>query len=414
MRRLPRVSWLRLIAALSLLAATSAQAQRLTELRPVASFNNGIGCVGLRCFPGIGPVDGNTAIMTAYGTGVMVRSASGVWSVQQELWNPDTPGRPTMYDPLRSAMGAPAGLSGDVLLLTGTSRVYSYVPVIYVWKRTAGTWAHTQVLALPRTSALDEMYVGSVKLSQQTAAVCTLHSDRAQIDIFTLQSNGRFLRQAQIIPPITFGDIVDCQLALEGNTLLVHDPMANQATGRVLVYQRGPAGWVLRHRLTAADGSPGAQFGGSVAISGNTIVVSAPRRPNFDQPLHLGAAYIFQRTAAGWAQVQLLVKPEFFFDDMPQETDEAIFGYEVSISGDRLSISWANFGGLSPPAYLYERRGVWAPVAGLIGEEYLFGSVGLLSGSIAVQSVGDGHSGSSGVAYELPPLWTLPPRVENP
>ncbi|HEY5808168.1 MAG TPA: FG-GAP repeat protein [Povalibacter sp.] len=406
MRRLSRVSWLRFVAAFLLLAAASSQAQFVTPLQSIATFPGYLGCVAFRCFARV-VADGDTAIILNTGTGVMVRSAPGVWNVQQELWNPA--GRPSALTP----MSAPAGLSGDVLLLTGTSRVYNNVPVIYVWQRTGTTWAHTQVLALPRPPGFNSMSVKSVKLSQKTAAVCTLHGDtaggsRAQIDIFTLKSDGRFLRQAQIIPSITLNTDFPCQLVLEGNTLLVQDPAADQASGRVLVYESGSKGWVLRHRLTASDGTAGAQFGASAGISGNTIVVGAPQRPNFDQPLHLGAAYVFQRTATSWAQMQLLVKPEFTSDEAPPEEFNTAFGYTVSISGDRLSVSSTP----SPPAYVYERRGVWAPVAGLHEETRANGAVGQLSGSIAVQEATDGHSGAWGVAYELPPLWTLPPRVD--
>ncbi|HEY5807851.1 MAG TPA: hypothetical protein VIT67_07775, partial [Povalibacter sp.] len=133
-----------------------------------------------------------------------------------------------------------------------------------------------------------------------------------------------------------------------------------------------------------------------------------------DLPLHLGAVYVFQRTSTGWAQTQLLVRPEFEGEQDPPPDEEfpSSFGLSVSLSGDRLGTIWYGNGHM-PLGYLYERRGVWAPVAALSrdegGGEYPRRM--LLSGSIATLDNTDGHSGSGTGVYELPPLWELPPRV---
>jgi FG-GAP repeat len=416
MRRSTRPSWQRqaLVAALLLLAASITQAQRVTSIDFNAVFPSSIGCIGPRCFSGVPAVDGDTAISTSTGTGVMVRSAPGLWNVQQVLWNPDGP--PSWASP----MGDPAALKGDTVLLTGTSRKYNDRPVMYAWQRTGTTWAHTQVLALPRPVEYDTVKVRSVAMNETFAAVCGVRHDFAytrtlvQIDIFKRLPGGRFQRQAQLNPSITLGSQAEteCRLGLEGNTLVVSDPMANAESGRVLVYQRGSSGWTLRHRLTAADSTEGAGFGNAVAISGNTIAIGAPRRPNLDKPLHLGAVYVYQRTANGWAQVQILVRPEF--EEADPIDDFAEFGRDVSLSGDRLSTNWNNFDGILPIGYIFERRGVWAPVAGLNHEPGIYGGAPHLSGAIAIVTVSDGHSGSGSVVYELPPLWELPPRVEGP
>ncbi|HEY5809140.1 MAG TPA: FG-GAP repeat protein [Povalibacter sp.] len=411
MRRSPRLSWLRLAAASLLLAAGSSQAQRVTEIPAGPEFDRGIACPFPYCSATVSALDGNTAVMTGAGVGVLVRSAPDVWNLQQELWNPDAvPASPS------ASMGYPAAVSGDVLLATGTSRIYNLKPVIYVWKRSGTTWTHTQVLAPPRPAGFDKTAVASVQLDQTTAAVCTVQRDtaatraQAQIDLYVLKSNGRFVRQAQLIPPLTLQQGNRCHLALEGNTLLVGDPLADLGNGRVLVYERGSAGWILRRRLAAADSTPGALFGTSADISGNTIVAGAPGRPNFDQPRHPGAAYVFQRTATGWAQIQVLVKPVVETDPPIPEESHPIFGELVSVSGDRLVTTWNSSDFLLSQTYLYERRGVWAPVAGLVTYPELSSVRVYLSGSVAIQTMNVMIS----FPHELPPLWTLPPRVEGP
>ena len=56
---------------------------------------------------------------------------------------------------------------------------------------------------------------------------------------------------------------------------------------------RGDYVWVLRATLLADDGSEGDQFGRSVAMFGDTIVVGAPGRSTN------GNAYVFSRIEAG-------------------------------------------------------------------------------------------------------------------
>lgn len=412
MRHPARLSWLRFVAAFALLVASSAQAQRVTEIPAGPAFDGWIGCFSRFCTSAVTALDGNTAIVTAEGAGVIVRSSAGVWNLQQEMWNPDD--APPYRYPVR--MGEPAAVSGDVLLLTGSSRVYNFAPVIYAWQRSGATWTHTQVLAPPRPAGFSQSTIASVQLHQKTAAVCTVHHDTAtartqsNIDLYVLLANGRFQRQAQLVPPRT-SQGTGCSLSLEGNTLLVGDAQAEQQTGRVLVYERGSSGWTLRHQLKAADGSRGALFGVSADISGNTIVVGASQRPNFDQSKHPGAAYVFQRTATGWAQMQLLVKPEIGADPPPAEEPDSTFGRAVALSGDRLVVMWASsdaFGGVAPQAYLYERRGVWTPVAGLMTDADLTADSVLLADAVAIQSMNIRVS----FPHELPPLWTLPQRVE--
>ncbi len=414
MRRSRGPSWLQLIAALSLLAAGSSQAQRLTEIQSGPGFDSWIGCLRPYCSAVVSAVHGNTAVMTAEGSGVLVRNAAGAWDLQQQLWNPDNPS--SIYPVY---MGAPAAVYGDVLLLSGTSRVYNLTPVIYVWQRSGTTWTHTQVLGLPRAAGFDRTVIGAVQFHRDTAAVCTIQSDtagtraQAQIDVFALRS-GRFQRQARFVTPLTVHPLARrCALALEGSTLVLGDASAEQEAGRVLVYARGSAGWTLQRRLTAADSSPGTHFGASVDIAGNVIVVGAPQRPNFDQALHPGAVYVFQRTATNWAQVQLLVKPEATPGEPPAEETTSYFGGQVALTAERLVASWVPEEFTTPQvphAYLYERRGVWAPVAQLTTYPDLASYELLLSDAFAIQTTNVRVS----FPYELPPLWTLPPRADEP
>jgi hypothetical protein len=90
---------------------------------------------------------------------------------------------------------------------------------------------------------------------------------------------------------------------------------------------------VEQAELTASDGvggSPGDQFGYSVAVSGNTVVVGAPFR-KVGTYAQAGAVYVFQMPAAGWAsatQTAELTDPALL--------DHVELGYSVAISGNTI------------------------------------------------------------------------------
>jgi hypothetical protein len=95
-------------------------------------------------------------------------------------------------------------------------------------------------------------------------------------------------------------------VAISGATVVVGSsgggPNGNQ--GAAYVFVRNGTSWYQQAILTASDGADGAGFGASVAIDGNTAVVGAPGAlgPNGNQ----GAAYVFARNGTTWTQQQKL------------------------------------------------------------------------------------------------------------
>src|SRR4029077_13744406 len=72
----------------------------------------------------------------------------------------------------------------------------------------------------------------------------------------------------------------------------------------VYVYVKPATGWGNMTQVAVLSPSDGAfcdQFGASVSISGNTIVVGAPQNYDVCAPNGAGAAYVFVEPAAGWS-----------------------------------------------------------------------------------------------------------------
>jgi hypothetical protein len=123
-------------------------------------------------------------------------------------------------------------------------------------------------------------------------------------------------------------------VALSGDTAVIGSTTAAVATsphhthplpGSAHVFERAGDTWIERAKLTASDGAYGDDFGFSVAISDDTVLVGAPRidvGSNTDQ----GSAYVFERAGGTWAQQTMLTAPDGAADDN--------FGVHVALSGD--------------------------------------------------------------------------------
>lgn len=206
-------------------------------------------------------------------------------------------------------------------------------------------------------------------------------------------------------------------VAISGDTLVVgaagDDLTANDMTNRGAAYifrrnQGGtPDSWALLKKLAQPAPAVGDDFGYSVAINGDTIVVGA-RRDNTAAPLTIltdvGSAYVYQRNQGGldnWGLVQTLNGPGFAAGD--------IFGYAVVIDGDIVAVGaprrddgTSNQGRV----YIYARNqgGVnfWGLVTptGITGSDSAavdgFGSVLALAGDTLVVGV----PGDNGVAID--------------
>ena len=123
-------------------------------------------------------------------------------------------------------------------------------------------------------------------------------------------------------------------------------------SGAAYVYLRDPQTglWEQETKLVMATAAAGDNFGSSVAIDGDVIVVGAPLDDiNVGSNLH-GSAHIFTRSPGGWdAGVELL----------PQDTDTAYQNYGVSVDIDNdtivVGVAYDNDKGTaSGSAYVFE------------------------------------------------------------
>lgn len=131
-------------------------------------------------------------------------------------------------------------------------------------------------------------------------------------------------------PTITANAHARGRVALSGDTLAVGSPGDNIGgladVGSVRIYQRSGAIWSLQQRIDRpAAPSVTGNFGASVAIEGDRLVVGAPGRTAYGR----GAVYHYVRTGSSWSLASSI--------SPPAELGRS-FGQAVALAGDRLVV----------------------------------------------------------------------------
>lgn len=124
-------------------------------------------------------------------------------------------------------------------------------------------------------------------------------------------------------------DNFGCSVSISGDYVVVgadsDDAGANANQGSAYVFLRSGSSWTQQAKITAANGAAGDNFGCSVGISGSYIAVGASG-DDIGANANEGSAYFFVRSGVNWTQQDYVVAPTGAADDG--------FGRTISISGD--------------------------------------------------------------------------------
>ncbi len=119
------------------------------------------------------------------------------------------------------------------------------------------------------------------------------------------------------------GDSFGQAIAVDGNTAVIGAPQANNSQGAVTIFTRQGSQWRETARLTASDGAANDNFGRSVAVSGQTILVGASGHSAAGW--QAGAVYVFEFSNGRWQETAKL---------LPASAQDIRFGWSVALAGD--------------------------------------------------------------------------------
>jgi 6-phosphogluconolactonase (cycloisomerase 2 family) len=188
-------------------------------------------------------------------------------------------------------------------------------------------------------------------------------------------------------------------VAIDGETLVVgahFDDDAGASSGSAYVFVRVGSSWTQQAKLAASDAAAGDQFGKSVAISGDTVVVGAHIDAH-GGAAEAGSAYVFVRVGTSWTQqAKLTATDAAAFDQLGQSV--AIEGDSV-VAGARFDEDGGTKGG---SVYAFVRSGSsWTQQTKLTASDDMFGKSVAISGDTVVAGArfDDDGGSNSGSAY---------------
>jgi uncharacterized protein (TIGR03437 family) len=353
-------------------------------------------------------VDGDTAVVGSPGNGVVyvfVRGVAG-WAYSASLYAKDR----AMGD----GFGASVAISGDTVVIGAPHKDLPNSPnhgSIYCFVRSGGNWTQ-QGQAFGGAS--DDYLGWSVAIAGGLIAVGAPYDDvnenmdQGSIYLYTrsgatLREEGT-LRASDSAPLGRFG----WSVALSGERMLVGAPGPSdgaRSNGAAYVFERSSAQsppWAQRAKLIADDGQAGDNLGDTVALSGNTALVSASGKILNDPPRRQ-AAYVFVGPGAsggGWSQQARLILGE---GSVNYSLSVAISGDTAVVGTSRESVDGRADQGT---ARVFTRNGaVWTPRQQLLagdGEaDDRFGSAVAISGDSIMVGATYGGDVDQGAVYVL-------------
>ena len=174
-------------------------------------------------------------------------------------------------------------------------------------------------------------------------------------------------------------------------------------SGSAYVFTKVSGVWSQKAKLIASDGAADDQFGISVAVNGDTVVVGA--RQDDDNGNQSGSAYVFTKPSSGWSNSNETAK---LTASDGAANDE--FGISVAVEGDTAVIGARQDDTSNGSAYVFTTvSGVWSQKAKLTASDGAaddeFGISVAVDGDTVVvgaykHNVGEGTGGANaGAAY---------------
>lgn len=154
------------------------------------------------------------------------------------------------------------------------------------------------------------------------------------------------------------GDYLGRSVAISGDTVVSGAPEDDDngdRSGSVYLFEMPGTGWpesmTETSKLTASDGAEWDRLGGSVSISGETVVAGAEN--DADSGFGTGSAYLFEQPGSGWPGSMTETANLTASDGAAEDW----FGHAVAVSGDTV-VAGAFYdddkGGNSGSVYVFE------------------------------------------------------------
>jgi FG-GAP repeat len=229
-----------------------------------------------------------------------------------------------------------------------------YPGAVFVFQQNGSMWTETQMLqANPPVGG--GRFGARYAVDGTTLIISGNNASSQQIAYLFTNQGGHWVQTGTLQP--TEGGNFGTHVSISGNVAVVGASAglngASAATGVAYVFTRSGGVWNETTRLTGVTSVAGDQFGTSVSVSGDTIVVGAPHESVSGSTK--GVAHVYKYSSGSWNEVTQL----FAADGMSGNT----FGKDVRVCGQRIFVGSSNLsqGSNSSEGAVYQ----WNNIAGV-------------------------------------------------
>jgi hypothetical protein len=326
---------------------------------------------------------------------------AGDWSEVQKLLASDSVAE--------SGFGGSIALDGDIAIIGSPgdddNGHWSGSAYVFIWD--GATWTEQAKLLPSDGGAVDAQFGGYLDFDGDTVVIGAfwdddngLHSGSAYV--FT-RTGTMWTEQQKLLPA---DGVVDMQFGisidLDGDTVLIganRDDDNGIRSGSAYVYTRSGNTWTQQAKLIASDGGEEERFGIDVALEGDTAMIGSETPDNGD---YSGSVYVFTRSGSTWTEQQKLLASDGAASDW--------FGFSIALDGDTALFAASqddDMGSNSGSAYVFTRTGsTWAEQQklnasdGTVGDKFSENAVALDGDTAIIGAFMDDDMGSnSGSAY---------------
>ena len=245
-------------------------------------------------------IDGDTIVASAMGedTGATNTGAAYIFTRSGTTWTQQA--KIQASDRSTSAyFGSSAAIDGDTVIV-GAFGKNAETGAAYIFARSGTTWTQ-QAKILSSDIQAEDKFGHSVAIDGDTVIVGAWGEDTGanaagSAYVFT-RSGTTWTQQAKIQASDPEAvDLFGYSVAIEADTVIVsapvEDPAGLTSAGSAYIFTRDGTTWTQQIKILASDRASSDEFGTSVAISGDTVIVGA-KYEDPDGTGDAGAAYIF-------------------------------------------------------------------------------------------------------------------------
>jgi hypothetical protein len=299
-------------------------------------------------------------------------------------------------------------ISGDTIVLGAPDAIDAGTSTggAYIFVRSGTIWSEEDQL-FPSDGQTDDLFGSSVAIEGDEVLVGSRYADDTTNGLFDSGAVYAFRRNAGvwtevqrfIHPSADSTDVFGKSVAISGGKAVIgaiRGDGITANTGTAYIYELVGGTWNYQDTLASSDGVANRDFGTSVDIDGDHVVVGASFQPGLDN--QTGAAYIFQNSGGVWSQTAKLIAVDGKNNDL--------FGVSVAISSGHVWVGANNHSDYEGAVYEFLNDGLsWTQIVKwqepIPDIQRIFGRSVAASGlNFAVGATsGNGLESRSGIAY---------------